>query len=536
MYHETQPHPQSQYLRFQIPGLRRLLRPAGLLLILATSSAFATVRYVDVNNANPAPPYTGWATAAADIQSAVDAAVGGDEIIVTNGVYSGGGRAIGPITNRVAVDKALTVRSVNGPKVTLIQGTGDIFLSSTHVRGAYLADGATLSGFTVSDGWAFDGIFPSGGGVWCETTNAVITNCVLAGNVAIYAGGGAYGGTLNNCVVVSNSSVANGRGFGGAGGGAFGSRLNNCLVYGNSGGTNGGGASYCILNNCTLSANDALSAGGASFSTLNNCILAPHNSPYNSVPWFGNTMNYSCTPSCLPQARVTSLPRRRCDLPRNGNSCGPPIELPLPQRGQQRLRPRRATDLDGRPRVAGGTVDMGAYEYQPGASGAFIAWLAQYGLPTDGWLDYTDPDADGRNNWQEWRCQTNPTMHRASDDLGVAHRRQRSRNLAKRRGRKLFPRTQHESDGGPAFCSGGGEYRGPRCWGQRAIRIRASLERTRSFTAWLWGIERVEIECLMSINLICNLIFEISDFRFSFLRLAALLLVLPTTSAFAYVR
>jgi hypothetical protein len=52
---------------------------------------------------------------------------------------------------------------------------------------------------------------------------------------------------------------------------------------------------------------------------------------------------------------------------------------------------------------------MGAYEFQAGVSGQFIAWLQQYGLPTNGSADYTDADGDGMNNWQEWRCQPTPT-------------------------------------------------------------------------------------------------------------------------------
>ena len=86
----------------------------------------------------------------------MDAAAPGDEIVVTNGLYATGGRAVGTnsLVNRVAVDKPLTLRSVNGPEFTVIRG------EPSSIRCAYLADGTHLSGVTLTHG-AADG----GGGI-----------------------------------------------------------------------------------------------------------------------------------------------------------------------------------------------------------------------------------------------------------------------------------------------------------------------------------------------------------------------------------
>jgi hypothetical protein len=221
-----------------------------LLRLLADVGALAAVRYVDANSASPTPPYTNWATAARVIQDAVDAAASGDEIVVTNGLYATGGRAVGTnlLVNRVAVDKPLTLRSVNGPQFTIIQGyqvpgttNGD-----GAIRCVYLADGASLSGFTLTNGATRAGDFGRdqsegcGGGVWCSSTNATVTNCVITRNSAVF-GGGALGGTLGHCTLTGNSAT----GWGGGAGSAYGQP--------------------CVLRNCSLTHNSAAAYGGGSW-------------------------------------------------------------------------------------------------------------------------------------------------------------------------------------------------------------------------------------------------------------------------------
>ena len=64
--------------------------------------------------------------------------------------------------------------------------------------------------------------------------------------------------------------------------------------------------------------------------------------------------------------------------------------------------------MDGNPRIVSGTVDIGAYEFQGSGSQISYAWLQHYSLPTDASADFLDTDADGLDNWKEWRCLTDP--------------------------------------------------------------------------------------------------------------------------------
>jgi hypothetical protein len=283
----------------------------------------------------------------------------------------------------------------------------------------------------------------NGGGAWLVT----LTNCVVTGNASASTGGGAYGSTLNNCIVSNNSAILFGGGVGqcrvshsiiisnlvsggGLGGGAYGGTLNNCTLAGNAGGgayggayagsflctlndclltgNLSGGANLCVVNNSTLAGNAGAGANGG---VLNNCIIydnSPGGQTYQGGSnYVGSTLNYCCTVPG-PTAGLGNITSAPLFVNQAGGDYHLQSNSPCINAGKNSYV-TNTTDLDGNPRIIGGTVDIGAYEYQTPSSILSYVWAQQYGLPTDGTADYTDSDGDGMSNYAEWKAGTNPT-------------------------------------------------------------------------------------------------------------------------------
>jgi PKD repeat protein len=282
-------------------------------LLVCAHAVGATVRYVWTNSPSPMPPFTSWENAAHDIQSAIDHAEAGDEVLVTNGFYDTGGRvAVGNLTNRIAITNAITVRSVNGPEYTTIVGRDDNgFLAPNAIRCAYAGPGCVLAGFSLTGGATDeDGNHHpppedlSGGGAWADAL-ALISNCVVELNRSHGDGGGVYGGRLVDCRLIKNLSergdgagaahgvlerchvrenYALGDHIGGQGGGVASCDVYDSLIEENLAENRGAGAWLCMLRRTTLRANGFLSGwawgyhywfvgGGAGDSTLYECIV-----------------------------------------------------------------------------------------------------------------------------------------------------------------------------------------------------------------------------------------------------------------------
>jgi len=233
------------------------------------------------------------------------------------------------------------------------------------------------------------------GGMYNDFSNPTVTECIFTGNSAKLSGGGMLNWysspKVNNCTFSTNSAGYHG---GGMYNGYSSPTLTNCMFSGNTVGQRwgeaGGGmlniaASSVVLTNCTFTGNSAPDGNALACLSrywyydppsdlrLTNCILwdgdngiwnndnSAINITYSDVqdgwPGEGNidadpcfvSLGYWDANGVWVDGNYRLLQDSPCIDAGNPNYIAEPNE----------------TDLDGRPRVINGRIDMGAYEYSP---------------------------------------------------------------------------------------------------------------------------------------------------------------------------
>jgi hypothetical protein len=391
-----------------------------------------------------------WADAYTDLQSALPAALSGDEIWVAKGTYKPttdtdrtacflmkqcagiyGGFA-GTETSRDQRDWVANPTILSGD----IGIQGDNSDNSYNVLAGALL-GGRLDGFTITAGNASGEqyYYQSGGGMdnWGGGT---ISNCTFIGNSASDYGGGLanhwYDATVINCLFIGNSAKY--------GGGMFTAvvspTLTNCTFIGNSAAY---GAGICsegwdwdynlTLSNCIFGNNTAAGANEIALERsmtidIDYCDIkggrsAIYDDGTGIINW--GTGNIDVDPCFVdPGYRDANgtADDANDDFWVDGDyhlraeslciNSGDPNYIPEPNE----------TDLDGKPRIIGGRIDMGAYEFNhnpianAGPNQVAYAWIDGFDdVNLDGSASYDD-DNDILNYHWFWliddnTCETN---------------------------------------------------------------------------------------------------------------------------------
>jgi hypothetical protein len=324
-----------------------------LLLPLARAGWAESSHYVSPQGSHRAP-YSSWTDAATNIQAAVDVCQSGDTVWVGDGLYVG---------TEICIRTPISLKSVNGPDATVLQGTGAGRVLSI------LTD-ATVDGFTLTGGSAVNGAgammldgtlirchvtsnkaSQRGGGVYCDRGYPAVRNCVITDNTARYGGGIMFFTTAASKYQVGYAE--------------------SCLIARNTAELKGGGG-YGNLSgdfyNCTIVNNIASNAGGGvffladqySYGLCANSIIYDNEAPSGMNHYNAGAYFFSC-----------------CTVPSMGSDCVEEVpQFREPWRGDYRLASSSpcinaadpfwadlgGLDLDGRPRFLGEGIEIGAYE------------------------------------------------------------------------------------------------------------------------------------------------------------------------------
>jgi hypothetical protein len=293
------------------------------------------------------------------IQEAVDDAVTGDAIVVGETNWQ-------RLENINIQEKSLILRSVSplDPAVvarTVING-GD-WAPAVTLSGFGSAD-CMLQGFTITggsrdtgrgSGILFDGTGPRG--------NPTISDCMIIENDSNGIHSVDSIPKVVNCTIVNNTSSGlecEGRGY---------AILKNCVISGNQ--RHGIYGDFAAVSNCTIAGNRCSGVFSRSC-TIGNCIIWDNNSTQNReiVDLGISTVGYSCVQAGWPGEGNTDadpcfvVPGRwEANEVWVSGDCHIRLGSPCVNAGDPDYVPETAeTDVEGGSRIAGGRIDIGAYE------------------------------------------------------------------------------------------------------------------------------------------------------------------------------
>ena len=174
-----------------------------------TQTVIPSVKTSYVVDGNPAAaaPYGTWATAAATIQNALDAAIDGMEIIVSNGTYK--------VSKNTEISKDVWVRGLNGDRDAVVIDGQRKFSTVITATGKGKLASVTITGGLLGG----DEIQNAGVGLKILSAASIVSNCVIRGNettaqrtegIGVYIGAG----MLLDSVIEDNTAINSCRGVG----------------------------------------------------------------------------------------------------------------------------------------------------------------------------------------------------------------------------------------------------------------------------------------------------------------------------------
>ncbi len=304
------------------------------LVLLAGQTGWSDDKYVvppGTPGVIPGTPYNTWTNAATNIGTAINAASAPETVWVSNGTY---------FLQPISLSKGITVRSLPeyGAEHTILDGGYPDY--SNLIVNIYHPD-AVLDGFTITRGY-FNG---DGGGVKITAAGGTVQNCIIVSNVANGGGGVSPAGStgaayLRNCRIIQNRAVTGGgiriRGTNsfvldceissntasGSIGGIYvdsglAAIVSNCDIAYNESATSVGGMQGGITMNCRIIGNRALNGlgGGGNSLNISDSVIASNSSPTTGGGIYGGIAN-----RCVFQGNIAGLGGGIYGLPVISNS------------------------------------------------------------------------------------------------------------------------------------------------------------------------------------------------------------------------